>query len=443
MRCESRVRSRLQIAALLVLGACAPAYEPPPPAPTPAPAPPPPVVEAPAVPAPPPVTAAMEVRVGLLVDTSRVELASPGGLELRPVGEERILARTEPGGVWMVTADRSGTLRVADAGGEEVATVAGPLVARPRDGETVVIGGVPYRGTAIVQSAGAGRVTAINQLDLESYLLGVVPKEIGTVGPELLEAAKAQAVAARTYAIRYLGRRAPLGFDVYATVQDQVYGGVAAEHDPVSRAVLETAGEILVYDGEPIEAFYHSTCAGHTAAIEEVWNESPRPYLTSVVDVDPATGGAWDRASSRFRWTQRWTGAELQGILARTLADSLPRGVRSVGALRDLDVLERTPSGRVRALRIETSTGSFRVGGDRIRWILPTPKGVPLNSSKFDVEVIRDASGSVAEVVATGGGWGHGIGMCQVGAMGRDRAGQDYRQILRAYYMGAEIEDLY
>ena len=80
---------------------------------------------------------------------------------------------------------------------------------------------------------------------METYLLGVVPREIGKVGPELLEAAKAQAVAARTYAVRYLGRLEALGFDVFATVQDQVYGGMSGEHDPVSRAVRETVGENL------------------------------------------------------------------------------------------------------------------------------------------------------------------------------------------------------
>src|SRR5690606_24745040 len=125
---------------------------------------------------------------------------------------------------------------------------------------------------------------------MENYLLGVVPFEIGRVGPDLVEASKAQAVAARTYAIRYLGRRDSLGFDVFATVEDQVYGGAEGEHEPVSVAVRETAGQILTYGREPIEAFYHSTCGGVTAAIEEVWDEPPRPYLRSVIDVNPVTG---------------------------------------------------------------------------------------------------------------------------------------------------------
>jgi stage II sporulation protein D len=293
-----------------------------------------------------------------------------------------------------------------------------------------------------VRVSGPGRVTAINQVDMEAYLLGVVPREIGRVGEELLEAAKAQAVAARTYAVRYLGRRESLGFDVFATVQDQVYGGLQDEHDPVSRAVRETAGEIMMHSGQPIEAFYHSTCAGQTAAIEEVWNEAPRPYLRSVVDRDPQ-GEAYDRTSSRFTWTQRWTAREITDILNRTLADSLPAGVSNIGEIQEMRVLERTPSDRIRRMRITTTNGTFHVGGDRIRWILPVQSGAILNSSKFDVELVRGADGRLQEVVATGGGWGHGIGMCQVGAMGRARAGQDYRSILTTYYTGVEIVRLY
>ena len=299
-----------------------------------------------------------------------------------------------------------------------------------------------HRGDGLVRATGPSRLTVVNRVEMEAYLLGVVPREIGRVGPERFEAAKAQAVAARTYAVRYLGRREAHGFDVFATVQDQVYGGIGDEYDLVSRAVRETEGEVLLHAGQPIEAYYHSTCAGHTAAIEEVWNSAPVPYLRSVRDVDPRTGRAYDHFSSRFEWTQRWSAPELNRILAETLADSVRSGGR-VGDLRDMRVLERTPSGRIARMRITTSANEFTVGGDRVRWILRTPDGPILNSSRFDVEVIRDAAGNPREVIARGGGWGHGIGMCQVGAMGRAEAGQNYRTILEAYYNGARVVKLY
>ena len=407
--------------ALLVLGGCAPPFA----SPTAGP---------PAEPS---------VRVGVLVDTQSVTISSPTGFSLADPVSGRVVREIPAATPASLISDPSAGLLRVQVGGTPFGTDATWLLARPTGSGPIEIGGRPYRGTALVQVARPGRVTAINQVDMEAYLLGVVPQEIGTVGDTLVEAAKAQAVAARTYAVKYLGRRSELGFDVFATVQDQVYGGIRAEHEPVSRAVRATAGEILTFAGEPIEAYYHSTCAGRTAAIDEVWNQAPTPYLVSVVDVNPATGQAYDMRSSRFRWTTRWTAAQLNEILSRTLADSLRAGATAVGEIRDLRVVERTPSDRIRALRVSTTNGEFTVGGDRIRWIFLTPEGRVLNSSKFDVELVRDAQGRLTEIIATGGGWGHGIGMCQVGAMGRAKAGQEYRDILRAYYPGTELRDLY
>ena len=429
----------------LSLEACAPRRIPTVPPPEPDLEPP-----APAAPAEPeklPVRREPAVRVGLLVDTAVVEVSSGTPFVVENAATGETLARVESGEKLRLTPSASGGVRIV--GSSTVGAIGGAVLLRP-DGEGLLqLGATPYRGTVVVQPSRGGKLTAINVLDMESYLLGVVPREIGKVGPELLETAKAQAVAARTYAVRYLGRRESLGFDVFATVQDQVYGGAAAEHEPVSRAVRETAGEILVYGGAPIEAFYHSTCAGHTAAIEEVWNEAPRPYLRSLVDVDPRTGIAYDSSSSRFRWTERWSADQLARIFDRTLADSLPggRGSRPIDEIRDLRVRERTQSGRVRAMDVTVgragALSTVTIGGDKVRWILLTPKGAPLNSSKFDIEVVRNASGRATEIIASGGGWGHGIGMCQVGAMGRARAGQDYRTILQTYYPGTEIRDLY
>jgi stage II sporulation protein D len=429
---ELRRAAALGLVAAALLAACAP---PPPAVPRPGPAP-----VAPGLP-----RAEPDLRVGLLVDTARAEVGSSGGFEAVQLQSRRSLGRAAAGARWSFEAAPGGGVRYRIDPGGEWRTSGESVLLQPRGGSVLAIGDASYRGALLVQPAAAGRLSVVNLVPMERYLLGVVPREIGLsrVPPELREAVKAQAIAARTYAIAHRGRREALGFDIYATVQDQVYGGMAAESEDVTRAVLETAGEILVFDGRPIEAYYHSTCAGRTAAIHEVWNSPPIPYLVSVVDVDPATGEAYDRTSNRFRWTTRWPAAQLESILQRTLADSLPAGVSSVGQIRDMRVLERTTSGRVAALRIETSTARFVVGRDRVRWILPTPQGAPLNSSKFDVQLVRDAAGRVTEVVAEGGGWGHGIGMCQVGAMGRSRAGQDYRTILRAYYPGSDLVSLY
>lgn len=391
-------------------------------------------------PAPTPVDVP-HVRVGIVVDSARVELGATTAFVLTGGLTGARLARAPAGTTAVVTRRTDGGLVIA-MGGETYFAV-DRVELRPEGDGMVRIGGRPYRGIAVVIPATRG-VTAVNVVDVESYLLGVVPFEIGRVGPELDEASRAQAVAARTYAIRFLGRRESLGFDVFATVDDQVYGGAEGEHGPVSTAVRSTAGQILTYRGELIEALYHSTCAGITAAIEEVWPEPPRGYLKSLVDVDPATGMAFDATSNRFRWRTTWTVRELESILARTLADSLANaGTTELGDLRGFEVLQRTPSHRIRSLRISTSNGDFLVGGDRVRWIFLTPVGSILNSSRFDLRVARDARGRIATVTAEGMGWGHGIGMCQVGAMGRARAGQDYRTILGAYYQGTTLARIY
>ena len=394
---------------------------------------------------PPPAASAPALKVGLVVDTPAGTVSSPSGLTVETESGENIdeLAQGRSvafgadgdGGIAMTVLGPGG-----DPDGRPRHGLASPVVVRAAEGGVVEVRGEAYRGAILVQDAGRRGLTFVNRLDIESYLLGVVPKELGDVDESAFEAIKAQAVAARTYAVKYMGRRTSLGFDVYPSTQDQVYGGVRAERELVSRAVRETAGQVMTYGGEPITAYYHSTCAGRTAAIDEVWNVAHVPYLVSVEDVDPRTGEAYDRASSRFRWTERWSHDQLVSILNRTLADSL-RG-RRIHEIDDMDVLSRTQSGRVRAMRIETDAGSFTVGRDRVRWILAPARGGILNSSKFDVRLER-SGGQVVSIVAEGGGWGHGIGMCQVGAMGRARAGQDYRTILETYYPGARLTRLY
>jgi stage II sporulation protein D len=385
-----------------------------------------------------PVANATPVNVGLIVDTSAVEITSAGSFTVHSE-DGREIGRLS-GGQTLEFRDAGSTVSMSSRGGSVAAGgLRPPLLVRAADGGTLSLRGQPYRGELRIQQAPGGGLTVVNRLDMETYLQGVVPREIGRFDLDIYEAIKAQAVAARTYAYTYLGRRAEQGFDVYATVEDQVYGGAGAENETVNRAVRETSGEILAYNGRPITAYYHSTCAGHTAAIDEVWNNAPVPYLVAVRDLDPS-GQAYDRVSSRFTWTERWTHDELVGILNRTLADSL-RG-RRISRIEDMRVTQRTPSGRIRAMRLQTDAGTFTLGKDRIRWILVPNRGGLLNSSKFDVALTR-SGGRVTEIVANGGGWGHGIGMCQVGAMGRARAGQDYRTILGTYYPGTVIQRIY
>ena len=149
-----------------------------------------------------------------------------------------------------------------------------------------------------------------------------------------------------------MGSRNALGFDFYATVADQVYGGVADEDTIVSRAVLETRGEILTYGGEPIIAYYSSTCGGRTAAVEEVWPyRTGRPYLKSRSDMMPDGRTAYCQESSRYRWNVTWTGDSLRHVLENTLGTRARNPQFRIQRISDVRITGTTPSGRAEATR--------------------------------------------------------------------------------------------
>jgi stage II sporulation protein D len=383
-------------------------------------------------------------RVGIAVAVREVEVSSPAAFEVVvPTTGETVKAGARE--VWTFTATADGRVEGRGAGGRRVGPVSGLVrVEVPGGREPVRIGGKAYRGGALLRAAGPGVVTAINVLELEHYLLGVVPLEIGVRPAAELEAVKAQAVAARTYAVRHLGGRESLGFDFYATIADQVYGGLESEDPTTSRAVRETAGEIVAYQGAPILAYYHSTCGGRTAAIEEAWpHRTPVPYLKSISDeVRGSKGRYYCESSNRFRWDISWTGAALRETLQRTLTRKGRPGSTPVRRVEEVEVQGWTRSGRVKTLALKVDGQRYQVAGDSTRWILEPEAGRILNSSLFVLDAKREG-GEVAELRARGGGWGHGVGMCQVGAMGRARSGQSYREILTTYYQHTEIARIY
>lgn len=381
------------------------------------------------------------IRVGVAVATPEVEIGASSPFEIVVPGTEtRVTAGAAE--AWTFTADEAGRLIGRSGGGRVVGPVAELVRIDPGEGGHVLIDGRPYRGGALIRSAGPGRVTAINLVELESYLQGVVPRELGPRPPSEIEAVKAQAVAARTYTIGTLGSRELHGFDVFATVEDQVYGGAEAEDTVASRAVRETRGEVVTYRGSPILAYYHSTCGGRTAAVEEVWPLPPQPYLKSVSDAVGRSGRYYCDFSNRFRWSVTWSGSELLAVLARTLVGVAGAPPESVRRITNVAVTGRTRSERVEAVRVSADGTDYVVRGDSTRWLLAPPKGGILNSSRFELRQDR-SGGEVVRLVAEGGGWGHGVGMCQVGAIGRARAGHDYRRILRAYYRDTRVTRLY
>jgi len=380
------------------------------------------------------------VRVGVVVADSAAVVSAASALELRAA--ERPLARSEPGIAWRVTRSTVG-LSATSSDGRRVSAEGVPIRVVASDG-TVRIGEREYRGDVLLTAPAAGGVTAVNLVELETYLRGVVPREIGARPDTEIEAVKAQAIAARTYAVSNLGSRAALGFDFYASVLDQVYGGMADEDPVADRAIAETRGMVITHDGRPILAYYSSTCGGRTAAIEDSWPwRAPLPYLKSVSDQIPGTNEYYCSTSNRFRWTTRWTRDELVRVLGETLKAHTANAALVVGSVGGVALVGRNGSNRA-TVDVTADGRTHRLRADSLRWVLRPQVGPALlNSSRLD-DVRSEMDGAeLASLEISGGGWGHGIGMCQVGAMGRARAGQSFDEILRAYYRGVEIRRLY
>jgi stage II sporulation protein D (peptidoglycan lytic transglycosylase) len=392
----------------------------------------------PGYPAPTAESAEPALRIGLAVGAASATIGGGAALSVRD-GQGTQLAEIGAAETWRVSPQGQALHLAGPAGLGAGAT--GVLTVAPQEsGQPVRVNGREYRGEVELVPDRTG-VTVVNRVGMESYVLGVVSAEMGRRAPEDQEALRAQSVVSRTYALRNRGRWRSEGFDLYATVADQVYGGVGAETPEAREAVSGTRGMILTYGGQPIDAFFYSTCGGTTADGTEVFRAADRPYLRSIPDVG-ADGTAYCSLSPRFRWREEWTGAALQATLRRTLPVEAGVAATQVGEVRDVWVAQRTASGRVGELAMALGGTDARVSGPAVRRVLRPPSGELLRSSAFTLTA-TGAGVRVTRLVADGGGAGHGVGFCQWGAVGRSRAGQDYSQIVSAYYPGAQLERLY
>jgi stage II sporulation protein D len=383
------------------------------------------------------------IRVAIAWGDSAVALGAAARWWIHEAGATRPIAVVDGGPPWsVVRLPFERALRVARPDGHLSEPHLEPLRAAPLGPAPLVVGGSRYAGALELRLQDDGTLTAINVVPLETYLEGVVPKEMGRPGPDAAEALKAQAVAARTYALKRLDGRPALGFDVYGSILDQAYLGIPDAADSLAvRAVRGTRGEAILFQGYLVDAFYHSTCGGQTARVEQVFDAPPAPYLSVVSDARPG-GGYWCQGSRYFRWTETFDRHQLEARVARNLPRIVPPPPQGIGELRDIELVQTTPEGRALVLRVATSNGTYVVGRNRIRELFADSAGHLLRSTLFLFRPENTRS-QIEKLVLTGGGWGHGVGMCQVGAMARARSGQDYRAILGAYYPGSSVATLY
>ena len=252
----------------------------------------------------------------------------------------------------------------------------------------------------------------VNHVNIEKYVAGVVSSEISPEWHE--EALKAQAVAARTYVLHKQLLSEQSLYDVVASVQDQVYAGAKQVNGSVQQAVHDTRGQVLTYDQRPIFAAYSSTAAGPTEDAFNVWDKD-LPYLKGVEC-------PFDEGSPRYQWET--------AIPFEDFEQSLRNEGLVVGAMATLAPYTFTRSGRVNEVRILHSKGELIVRGQDLRRILGYSK---IRSTQFQI------AGIGQEVVFTGKGAGHAVGLCQWGAKEMAELGYRYESILQYYYPGTDL----
>ena len=341
-----------------------------------------------------------------------------------PIRIETASGDAQPGSVQLRLDTDGGLLAVADDGIEVIGHAGvwsgqGPGPWRLSLGAAARLGAPPaaagpdrlVRGRLEAWSD-EGRIYLLNRVDLEHYVGSTVGGEMIPSWP--IEALRAQAVAARTYVLHEAAKRQSHSWDVRATELSQVYKGLGAETPRTISATRTTEGEILVHEGEPILAVFHSTAGGRTAGAGEVWGRD-LPYLQAV-EVE----GEDDAPFTYWRAPKGRRDLEMH---ARSL------GFR-VGQLHDIEVASRTPSGRVERLELAGSGGQATISGVSLRQFAAT---LGLRSTLFE---IRPTESGFAFV---GSGYGHGVGMSQWGARGMAIRGATYREILSTFYPGAHL----
>ena len=304
-----------------------------------------------------------------------------------------------------------------------------------------------YRGLIEIHPGPGKGFGVINRIPLEEYIAGVLPSEMPSHWP--LEALKAQAVAARTDTLSMMGRHNAEGFDVCDEVHCQAYRGIQSEREVTNRAVSETSGVVLMNGNQPFPAVYSAQCGGRTQSFKEAWGrEAP---VVGVADYDAegspgtfplppwelkkwvkeASGAYCDMPTLKgyrnFRWMTILSGSDLQA----------KERLQGIGRILSVRVTKRSQAGWAQEVLFTGESGEKRIQNDAIRGVLGG-----LRSNLVWFEDWKDADGFLDELIIYGGGWGHGVGMCLVGACGLAKRGWDFRRILKHYYPEAAFKKI-
>ncbi|MBE9051448.1 SpoIID/LytB domain-containing protein [Nostocales cyanobacterium LEGE 11386] len=312
-----------------------------------------------------------------------------------------------------------------------------------------------YPGRLTLQPNAYGTYTLVNEVPLESYLRGVVPHEIGTNAPAA--AVEAQAIIARTYALRNLRRFAIDNYQLCADTHCQVYYGLSGTAPSTDKAIAATRGMVLTYNNQLVDALYSSTTGGVTAYFSDVWNGEDRPYLRPVVD---APTNLWnlskqsladetnfrqfinqqqgfnESAWNTFRWHRETPIEDITKLLKKFLAVKNSPYAK-FNTIEAMSVVNRSKSGRILELAVKTDIGIFTLEKDEVRSAFAAPR-----STLFYIEPLNKGKSSLWGYAFIGGGFGHGVGLSQTGAQNLAKLGWSNPKILQFYYPGTQIKML-
>ncbi|MFA5164646.1 MAG: SpoIID/LytB domain-containing protein [Candidatus Omnitrophota bacterium] len=350
--------------------------------------------------------AAPVVRVAIAKDFDSVKIFIAGDYRVTDLISKAVLLEGKYAAETALAAGGAGGFRMGDS-----RLSADAISIEPLGGARAYINDRIFRGGIRVYK-NAGKITVVNAVDLEEYLYGVIRNEVSTWWP--MEALKAQAIAARTYALNQMKESKGKDYDVQADVSSQVYGGIFSEKWRTNRAVDQTKGLVLTYNGAIFPAFFHATCGGSTFDAANLWNISLPPLKGVKCD--------WCRKSPHYYW-ERWTPVN-------EAEKKLEDAGYPVGDILGFEVLRKDPSGRVLELRVKGSKGDAVMLAKDFRRIIGSDI---VRSTNFKVTVVGEYA------AFEGLGWGHGVGFCQWGAYYMSRAGKKADEILYFYYPGAKI----
>jgi stage II sporulation protein D len=359
----------------------------------------------------PALSKAVEIRVAIKRGVSQVNIGSSVDAIVQNANGQAV---GEIKGMNGFVAQRQGNMVSLDRWKSGVITV------QPKDPNGVVwIGDRWYRGRVVIVPTEGG-LTAVNWVDVEQYLYSVLGGEMN--GSWHQEALKAQAVAARTYALYKQQKSRNDLYDVVDTTASQVYRGIQDESTGTQLAVNATTGQVVTHNNQLILAAFHSSAGGQTDNVEEVWVQ-PLPYLRSVPD--------FDQDAPVFRWEKTFSQSEISNLINC-------KG----GTIQAFKPVKQTTGQRVKLMQVQTNRGACQVEGDDLQ------KKLNLRSTKFAIVPVykpvasadlKKPPSTIAEFKVTGSGFGHGLGMSQYGALGMAKKGYNYQQIVTHYYQNTRL----